>query len=55
MFFFTDILYVTPSGGSTDGGTKITITVNTPLANYTDNIKVFVGGMKHTNIIQGTH
>lgn len=40
-----DILNVSPSSGSAEGGTTIFITVNAPLANYTmDAIKVIVGG-----------
>ena len=42
---FTDIQGVSPSTGSNQGGTKISITVNAPLADYPrEEIKVYVGG-----------
>ena len=44
IFHCTDILNVFPRNGSTEGGTQISITLNVPIFNNTNNIKVFVGG-----------
>ena len=44
IFHCTDILDVFPRNGSTEGGTQISITLNVPIFNNTDNIKVLVGG-----------
>ena len=44
IFHCTDILDVFPRNGSTEGGTQISITLNVPIFNNTNNIKVFVGG-----------
>ena len=42
---FVDIIRVSPTTGSVEGGTTIFITVNVPLALYTkEDIKVIVGG-----------
>ena len=43
---FTDILSVSPTFGSNQGGTKISIAVNSgPLTDYPrEDIKVYVGG-----------
>ena len=40
---------MTPQSGSTAGGTRITITLNTPLVNYTDieDVVVRVGGEEY--------
>ncbi len=52
MFFFptlpllpSEITGVSPSYGGTEGGTRITVTVDVSLTNYTDtDVKIFVGG-----------
>ena len=44
IFHCTDIVDVFPRNGSTEGGTQISITLNVPIFNNSDNIKVLVGG-----------
>lgn len=44
LYHCTDIVDVFPRNGSTEGGTQISITLNVPIFNNTDNIKVLVGG-----------
>ena len=44
IYHCTDILDVFPRNGSTEGGTQISITLNVPIFNNSDNVKVLVGG-----------
>ena len=45
LVVFLDILRVSPTSGSVEGGTTISITVNAPLSLYSnEDIKVLVGG-----------